>query len=331
MQKNDNLHNNSGNGSNGDAPGDEVLHIGERTFRKTKLGLAEEEVRAYIEELISQRNALSKRQEHLAGLTELAEKTIIEANNLSQLMMKKSAEHAKAEADKILSKAEQDGEQIVKTKKTEAKTAAEKEAAMILAEAHRQAALIKEEQFNSIRTEANNLAKKLQNELLANIENVKKQIMTIGIKAEPAVPVSHGTPPAAKGDNKEKSGPVLSEGEKGVLRERIPWLEIEIMPPMDIEKIMEFIAQLESLPKVKTTDLLPETPNPLIRVFLNEPSPLAEMLRAFPEVAQVIELSETTGGDTPSDEKRQRIQIVLGKNPGKNAEVKKNSTIKTTS
>ena len=40
MQKNDNFHNNNGNGSNGAASGDEVLHIGERVFRKTKLGLA---------------------------------------------------------------------------------------------------------------------------------------------------------------------------------------------------------------------------------------------------------------------------------------------------
>ena len=130
MQKNDNLHNNNnGNGANSGTPADEVLHIGERVFRKAKLGLAEEEVRSYVDELISQRNALIKRQEHLAGLTELAEKTIIEANNLSQLMMKKSTEQAKAEADKILVKAEQDSEQMFKAIKVEAKTAGEKEAA----------------------------------------------------------------------------------------------------------------------------------------------------------------------------------------------------------
>ena len=331
MQKNDNLHNNNGNGSNGGTLSDEVLHIGERTFRKTKLGLAEEEVRVYIEELINQRNALSKRQEHLSGLTELAEKTIIEANNLSQLMMKKSAEQAKAEADKIMAKAEQDGEQIVKTKKAEAKTVAEKEAATIVAEAHRCAASIKEEQFNNIRAEATSLAQKLQNELVANIENVKKQAQSISLAMEPVTPYNHVPSPAARGDNKDKTGQVLSEGEKGALREHIPWLEIEIMPPMDIEKIMEFIAHLESLPKVKTTDLLPETPNPLIRVFLNEPLPLAEMLQEFPEVEKVIELADATGGDEPSGEIWQRIQIVLGENPGKNTEAKINTTIKTAS
>ena len=327
MQKNDNFHNNNSNGSNGSAPGDDVLQIGERVFRKTKIGLVEEEVRSYIEELISQRNALGKRQEHLAGLTELAEKTIIEANNLSQLMMKKSAEQAKVEADKILAKAEQDGDQWLKSKKAEAKVTAEKEAAAIVAEAQRNAKSMREEQFNNIRTEATSLAQKLQNELIANIDSIKKQVLANGIKVEPVAPVSHGTPPAARGDVKDKA---LSEGEKGVLRDHIPWLEIEVMPPMEIEKIMEFIAHLESLPAVKTTDLLPETPNPLIRVFLNEPAPLAEMLRAFPEVVQVIELSDVTAGDMSSGEKRQRMQIVLGKNPGKNMDVKKNTTVKTT-
>ena len=334
MQKNENFHNNNGNGPNGTAPGDEVLHIGERIFRKTKFGLAEEEVRAYIEELINHRDALSKRQEHLAALTELAEKTIIEANNLSQLMMKKSAEQAKAEADKILVKAEQDSEQMFKAIKVEAKAVAEKEAAAIKVEAQRQAKLVREEQFNSIRAEAAGLAQKLQNELIANIEGIKKQVLSIGIKVETAAANNHVTPPIVRGDNKERGDnkdKALSEGEKGVLRDHIPWLEIEIMPPMDIEKIMDLIAQLESLPEVKTTDLLPETPNPLIRVFLNEPSPLAEMLRAFPEVAQVVELSDVAGSDTPSGDKLQRIQIVLGKNPGKNMEVKKNTTIKTAS
>jgi vacuolar-type H+-ATPase subunit H len=216
---------------------------------------------------------------------------------------------------------------MFKAIKAEAKTMAEKEATAIVAEAHRHAKSIGEEQFNSIRTEATSLAQKLQNELIANIESVKKQVLSIGIKVEPAAPISHVMPPAARGDNKDKA---LSEGEKGVLRDHIPWLEIEILPPMEIEKIMEFITHLESLPKVKTTDLLPETPNPLIRVFLDEPSPLAEMLRAFPEVAQVIELSDATEGDIPSGNKRQRIQIVLGKNPGKNNSARKDPTIKTT-
>ena len=329
MQRNDNLHNNNGNGSSGAGSGDEVLHVGERVFRKIRFGLAEEEVRSYVDELINQRNALTKRQENLSTLTELAEKTVIEANSLSQVMMKKSTEEAKSAAEKILAKAAQDSEQKFKEMKAEARVAAEKEATALIAEAHRQAKSLREEQLNGIRAEAANLAQKLQNELIANIEGIKKQVMSIGIKAEPVVSNNNAAPHTAPVDNKDKKSPVLSDGEKGILLDHIPWLEIEIMPPMEIEKIMDLISQLENLPEVKTTDLLPETPNPLIRVFLNKPAPLADMLRTFPQIALVKELSDTT--DNQSGDKRQRIQVTLGKNPGKTSGSKKDATVKTAS
>jgi len=141
MQRHDNNRNNTDKGSNESASNDDALKVGEREFRKTKFGLAEEEVRSYVQELITQRDALIKRQEHLAALTELAEKTVIEANNLSQLMMKKSTEQAKAEGDKIRFQAEQESKQIIEAKKAEAKVVADKEALAIKTEAQRQAKL----------------------------------------------------------------------------------------------------------------------------------------------------------------------------------------------
>jgi hypothetical protein len=240
-------------------------------------------------------------------------------------MMKKSTEEAKSAAEKILAKAAQDSEQKFKEMKAEARVAAEKEATALIAEAHRQAKSLREEQLNGIRAEAASLAQKLQNELIANIEGIKKQVMSIGIKAEPVVSNNNAAPHTAPVDNKDKKSPVLSDGEKGILLDHIPWLEIEIMPPMEIEKIMDLISQLENLPEVKTTDLLPETPNPLIRVFLNKPMPLADMLRTFPQIALVKELSDTT--DNQSGDKRQRIQVTLGKNPGKNSGSKKDATV----
>ena len=123
---------------------------------------------------------------------------------------------------------------------------------------------------------------------------------------------------------------MLTPSEKGVLLNHIPWLEVEILPPLDIEKIMDLISRLESLPEVKTTDLLPETPNPLIRIFLNEPSPLAELLRTLPQIEQVNELSDFAERDSETGEKRERIQIVLGKNPNiKDKEAKKGTTSKS--
>ena len=301
--------------------GDGVTQIGERFFSITEYGLFDEEVRSYIQELISQRDALLKRQEHMAALTELAEKTVIEANNLSQLMMKRSAEQAKADSDNILVKAEQNVQQMIEAKTAEAKATAEVEAKAIKTEAWHQANLIRREQIDFIRREAASLAQKLQNDLLANIDEIKKYLLSIGTKFETVTMDNNGISlTVTKKVNEDTAA------EKGMLLNRIPWLEVEVLPPQDIEKIMDLISRLESLPEVKTTDLLPEIPNPLIRIFLNEPSPLAELLRTMPQIEQVTEMSDTTEFVDQNKQKRERIQVVLAKD----GNIKGNQTKKGT-
>jgi cell division septum initiation protein DivIVA len=412
MQKNDSNHNN--NEQNG-----EVIHLGDHVFRKTQMGLDEKEVRSYIEELLNERDTLIERQEHLSALSQLAEKTIIEANNLSLQMKKKATDQAKVEADKIkvkaeqdaeqiftqkkaeadkilmkaeqdskqifmqkkaeadkilikgqedveqllkvkkieadkiltkaqedveqllkvkkteadkiLTKAEQEAEQLLKQKKAEAKAVAEKEAEAIRAEVLKHVESAREEQLNVLKAEAKVLAQRVQTELLASVDNIKKQIMSIGTSFE-NVSLENDVSPLAKLEEADTVTDTLSVGEKGALLDHIPWIEVEVMPPLDIEKIMELISRLETLPQVKTTDLLPETPNPLIRVFLNEPAPLAELMRAIPQVEKVIEKPDfgtSDEYDIQPDDKRERIQIVLGSNPNKETGAKKNSTVKT--
>jgi vacuolar-type H+-ATPase subunit H len=301
--------------------GDDVMQIGERFFRITKYGLFYEEVRSYIQELINQRDALLKRQEHMAALTELAEKTVIEANNLSQLMMKRSAEQAKADSDNILVKAEQNVQQMIEAKTAEVKATTEIEAKAIKTEAWHQANQIRREQIDFIRREAASLAQKLQNDLLANIDEIKKYLLSIGTRFETVTMDNNGISlTVTKKVNEDTAA------EKGMLLNRIPWLEVEVLPPQDIEKIMDLISRLESLPEVKTTDLLPEIPNPLIRIFLNEPSPLAELLRTMPQIEQVTEMSDTTEFVDQNKQKRERIQVVLAKD----GNIKGNQTKKGT-
>ncbi|MFZ2036011.1 MAG: hypothetical protein WCC72_09210 [Dehalococcoidales bacterium] len=307
----------------------ESVKVGDRIFHKAKYGLIEEEVRSYVQELISQHESMVKRQEHLAALTELAEKTVIEANNLSQLMMKKSADQARAEGDKIKAQAEQDCKQMVEAKKNEAKAAAEKEVAQVKAEADQQVKIIRERQLEALKGEAALLSQKLQNELLTSLDAIKQQVLSIGANFDPKAFIDHENPVVILEGTTAQSKHSLTDNEKGVLLNHIPWLEIEILPPLDIEKVMELIATLEALPEVKTTDLLPETPNPLIRVFLNETCPLAELLRTLPLIAQVNEMPDDGEFDIQGSEKRKRIQIVLGKNPQtKEKENKKSPTSK---
>ena len=302
---------------------EDTLYIGDRSFRKIKLGLAENEVRSYIEELISQREALRKRLEHLTSLTELAEKTVIDANNLSQAMMKKATDQAKVETDSIRARAEEETAQFINQRKAEAKAAAEKEAEAIKADARHQAKMIRERQLEGIREEAANLAQKLQNDLIADIEVMKKSVMALSTK------FSTTTTNTVSNDGQE-NGKRLSEEEKERLFNQVQWLEIEIMPPIDIDKIMDLISYLERLPEVKTTDVLPNTPNPIVRVFLNKSLALAAMLRTLPEIAQVNEVLDINEVDHQPGEKGERFQLTFGNNPNKN-QLGEQGLIKSTS
>ena len=90
------------------------------------------------------------------------------------------------------------------------------------------------------------------------------------------------------------------------------------MPPIDIDEIMHLISYLERLPEVKTADVLPDTPNPIVRVFLSKSMALAAVLRTLPQIAQVNEVLDISGVDHQSGEKRERLQLTFGNNPNKN-------------
>ena len=310
MQKNDGNRNNNIS-VNTQKHEEDILYIGERPFRKIKLGLAENEVRSYIEELISQREALRKRLEPLAALTELAEKTVIDANDQSQAMLKKAADEAKVEADNIRVVAERETEQFIKQRRVEAITAAEKEVEAIKAEAQHQAKMMRESQLESIKKAAANLAQKLQNDLIADIEGMKKNILALSTKF-------NETGPNIESSDGKENGDKFFKGEKERVFNQVQWMEIEIMPPIDIDKIMDLISYLERLPEVKTTDVLPDTPNPIVRVFLNKSLALAAVLRTLPQIAQVNEVFGISGVDHRSGEKGEKLQLTFGNNPNKN-------------
>jgi cell division septum initiation protein DivIVA len=294
-------------GNNGNSNNDDVLYIGNRVFNKTKLGLDEREVRTYIEELVHERDTLTKKQEHLSALAELAEKTVIEANSMAAQMKQKAVDQSKADAEKARIKAEQELEHYLKEKKIEAKNLAEKDAEIIRTEAFKQAEVAREEQMKALKAEAMNLTQRVQNDLLTAIDSIRQHIVALEPNIETAASFNYQSNVRTP---EVKAAPDQAPAKSSA--DHIPWLEVEVLPPVDIAKIMDLISRLEDLPEVKTTDLLPEMPNPLIRVFLNENAPLAELLRTLPQVEKVTEgATGITSGDS-----KERIQIVLSKGNG---------------
>jgi hypothetical protein len=84
--------------------------------------------------------------------------------------------------------------------------------------------------------------------------------------------------------------------------------ELEILPPIDIMRIMDIVTYLDSSPEVENTELIPNTDRPSIIVLLREPVDLVEMLRTLPEVASV---NEVAVDEAEAEGKPRKIQIEL--------------------
>jgi hypothetical protein len=98
--------------------------------------------------------------------------------------------------------------------------------------------------------------------------------------------------PSQAMDHIEKSSelPNLLEIEEEAKSDKPQW-EVEILPPLDIAKIMEVVAFLDQLPEVANTEMIvPQIDMPSILVFLHKPMKLVDVLQTIPIVAYVEEI-----------------------------------------
>ncbi len=118
-----------------DGSKDGVAEMGGHEFKIVKKGLDKTQVAAFInelvkqrDELISERDELLKREEHMLSLTRLAERTVIEADKLTEEIKREAMEQAKTEA-KI------EADKLTEEFKREAREQAKTEADAIMAKA----------------------------------------------------------------------------------------------------------------------------------------------------------------------------------------------------
>jgi len=105
-------------------------------------------------------------------------------------------------------------------------------------------------------------------------------------------------------DQNEKSfdlASILKGEEQAELGE--PQWEVEILPPVEITKVMEVMTHLDQLHQVANTEMIvPQIDTPSILVFLREEMGFIDMLRTIPAVAHVEEV--TTDGDAANGKPR---------------------------
>jgi cell division septum initiation protein DivIVA len=294
-----------------------VIQLWGHEFKKAGDGLDKAEVVSFVDELMKKHEALLKRAEHLSSLTKLAEKTIVEADDVAQqvkseaeeqarseakTILSEAEEQAKSEAKAILSEAEEQAQKIIEEKRAEALARVNREVEAIKAKAQQQAEALLEEKTKEIQPELRNNVKRLYGELLTQLDGLKEQVVALEEELEQKL----SQPPAETRTLEEPNRVSVEAGKADnefleLLRpasetdEAEPEWELEILPPIDLTQILDIINYLDGLAEVEQTELIPQMDKPTITVFLSQPIDMVDILKTLPQVASVTE--DTDGGE----------------------------------
>ena len=104
--------NNGNNHSNNDGKDEHFIDLCGWDIKRVNNGLDEAQVGSIITELVSQRDALAEKTEHLSSLTKLAEKTVAEADEVANQLKAEAIESAEAEKITILASIEKEAQQL---------------------------------------------------------------------------------------------------------------------------------------------------------------------------------------------------------------------------
>lgn len=296
-------------------------------FSIVKKGLDKSEVAPFVDEIIKERDQLLKHSEHFNSLTKLAERTVAEADGLAEEIKREASEKGREEAEGLISKANEQAKQIVEEKRAEIVSSANEEAKVIISRAKEEVKQLVEDYKEKIQPEIKNITKQLYNQLVNQLDGFRQQTVTARdnfvrrlpemIKDIGKIPISQDSGGKSPVDlpKKSESTPVMSElpkqedkNKQAIPEEKlkpgdfIGEVELKILPPINVMQIIGLTQYLDNLPEIETTELIPLHDKPSIIAAINEPMPLLELLKEFPEVAEV---NEESNNSTPS--KGQRV------------------------
>lgn len=316
----------------------DIVKIEGHEFGMVDRGLDEKQVASFVKELVSERDELRRQREEVAGqsdtlanqegrlasLTKLAERTIVEADKIAEEMKTEALDKAKQDSDAIIAEAREQAKQEAEEIKRKALSDANGEAETIRTDAKREAELLLKNQRRRIQEEVENKVHQLYSGVSSHFEDLKQQALTfeeeilqslaqlVGqdstVGTEEAFP--HIQSEAVVKDETNVN-PAVTAVPTANAADGI--VEVEILPPVDMTKVVQFTKYLEGLAEVKNTDLVPLPDRPIIVVFLDKPIDLVEILGKHPMVGWVKEAADDEKGAvteaTYPEGEPKRIQI----------------------
>jgi F0F1-type ATP synthase membrane subunit b/b' len=263
-------------------------------------------------EVQAQQVSKEKEAQVMAAATEQAEAIKSGAERLAEEIRREAEVNARIEASRIITEAEAKGQQIIKEKESEAIALANEQAKVIRSKAEQEAKALIDREIKKLQPELNHFVNRLHSQVISQLETLKSQAGELSSEVEynTLKPTEDVESKVTKGDKERDEFLELVENtDQSNLTE--PEWELEVLPPIDIMKIMGIVAYLDSLSEVKKTEIIPRNERTSIVVFLHEPLHLLEVLKGVPEVAQAEEMASSA----ESNGTTRKISVILsGKN-----------------
>jgi len=265
------------------------VELGGKKFKVVKAGLDEDEVASYIDQLMTERDLLLKRQESLTSLTKLYDKTIIEADNLAREIQKQAMEKAQQEANAVMMNAHEKAKDILERQIADAQNIIKQQVKTIKVSVSKQIDTALKEQIKDVQLRIGETVRELSDTLTAQSEKLANLGNSVHIDFEQTIPEK--TPAAVceavvDTNRKEKtvSSTVLcneAKDEKSI--------DIEILPPRDKDEIEAIEAYLKTIPEIKSIELLTMIDKSILNIKSAKQCDLMAILRASPQVYQAEE------------------------------------------
>jgi len=277
-----------------------------------------EDILSLFEQLVSERDELAKRQEHLHSLARLVEKTVAEADDLVAQIKKEGEEAAQAKAKDIVTQAEAKAREIVEETRARAESETQKETRAMKAAAEKGLECLLKQQMSKLQAQMNDMAERLYNEMLAQADESKRRMDVLredlgksitslwtaaGLAGEPsAIEAGDCVENHASGESGSKirqtGEPTVREPVKADQGASEPASNeanlavVEILPPRDKETIEHIAKYLNGLDEVVTAETKHMADKSVIEVELRQPLDMASRLLELSEVEELREVNE---------------------------------------
>jgi vacuolar-type H+-ATPase subunit H len=230
--------------------------------------------------------------------------------------LKKNAE---AEAKRVIGEAEAKGRHIIEQKVAEASVAASAQAEAIMSEARREASTMLAREKRRVQPQITQFTERLRGQLLSELDQFKNQVQVIELRPHPDndQPARGGGDSTAVRHQAEGRDELLDlmHGSDAPESGEPKW-EIEIMPAIDIMRIMSVVSQVDGLSGVAKTEIIPQNDRTSVTVYTSSPVNVLDFLRTLPEVAHADEKKNHREENTGP----RRISVTLSnKKTAKNA------------